>query len=187
MRTEHTKAPFLTRTAGRALSHVVLAALLFAFSAPAWSSGFRNSQWGATMSEVVHTERAKPTAREVTENGLHTIRYAAELLGQPADFTYYFDSMCKRLIGGSLSFPEPLTETQMLMVIRTFSNIYGEGPASTNLNGGHIMKWHDDESDIQFLHLPRGVEIPELEHLPRSRISYWSLEREPSSCDVSRD
>ena len=135
----------------------------------------------------MQAEKAELTAREETENGSYAIRYAAELLGQTMEIAYFFDSTCKRLVAGSLSFAEPLSETQFLMIIRTFTNIYGEGPPSTSLNGGHILKWQNDESEIQFLHLPHGVEVPELDHLPRSLVSYRYLESNPPSCDIGND
>jgi len=166
------------------IPHNILVVCLIVFSVPAWSSDFRNSKWGATVSEVLETEKAELTKQEKTELGWHTMRYAAEMLGQTMEVSYFFDPICKRLVAGSFSFEEPLSEIQFLMIIRTFSSIYGEGVSSNSLNGGGTIKWQGDDSEIQFRHWPIDNEIPALEHLAPSQVSYRSIEGEPSSCDM---
>lgn len=162
---------------------VILIICLIGYSVPVWSSDFRSSKWGATVREVMETEKAELTKQEKTELGWHVMRYTSDMLGQSMEVAYFFDPKCTRLIGGSFSFEEPLSERQYLMIIWTFNNIHGEGISSNRLNGGGTTKWQGDDSEIQFRHWPNDNEIPEFKDFAPTQVTYLSLAGEPSSCD----
>lgn len=161
----------------------VFAICLVLFVSPAWGDDFRKSDWGATASDVLQEEKAEPLGREDKENGGFNLVFSEQMFGQKAEIRYLFDPHCERLVAGSFSFAEPLSEGHFLGVIRTFGNIYGEGPPGSYLNGGSLYTWQDGESSIRLLHLPKGVEVPELADRPPTSITYWYRDGKPSSCD----
>ena len=109
------------------------------------------------------------------------------MLGQRTEVRYFFDPLCERLVAGSFSFAEPLSESHFLGVIETFGNIYGDVVRSSNLNGGTLFVWQDGKTSIHLMHLPRGVVVPELADRPPTLIAYWYGDLKPSNCDFDAD
>ena len=151
--------------------------------APVWGDDFRQSDWGATPDEVQKQEEAEPLGREEKEGGGFYLVFAEQMFGQKAEIRYFFDPLCERLVVGSFSFAEPISEGHFLLVIKTFIDIYGEGPPITNLNGGSLATWQDGDLSVQLLHLPKGVDVPELADRPPTIITYWFRDAKPTSCD----
>lgn len=160
---------------------IALCSLLLAGAAQ--GDDFRRSAWGATASDVQRQEVAELIGREATETGGFSLVFSASMLDQDARIQYVFDAKCERLFAGTISFAEPIDEGHFLGVIQTFSNIYGENPENQPLNGGSLYTWQDGATSIQFMHLPRGVNVPELADRPPTSITYWFRDRTPGDCD----
>lgn len=160
---------------------------LTVFAGSAWSDDFRKSNWGATPDDVLQQEEAEPLGREDHEKGGFYLVFSEQMFGQVAEIRYFFDPLCERLVVGSFSFAEPLSEGHFIGIIKTFGDIYGEGPPISNLNGGTSATWQDGETTIGLLHLPKGVEVPELADRPPTSITYWYRDAKPTSCDFGAD
>jgi len=161
-----------------------LAALcLLLLSVSAWGDDFRKSDWGATASEVLKQEAAKPLGRTEQDDGSIRLTYTEDMLGQRAEILYAFDPGCGRLVLGAFSFTEPISEGQFLSVIRAFGGIYGEPVRSSGLDGGDVFVWQDGATSIQLLHVPSSVRAAELQLTAPTSVTYWYADGDESGCD----
>ena len=161
----------------------VTAAWALVFSSAAWADDFRSSDWGATEAQVMEQETATSVGREEHEQGGFSLLYTAPMFGQDAEIRYFFDALCGRLVAGSIAFSNPVSDLDYPYIAQTLSNIYGETTQHTNLNGGHYLAWQDGATNIWFLHLPPGVEVPELADRPPTAIYFRLGDGKPTSCE----
>ena len=155
------------------------------FSSLASGADFRSAEWGATEAEVEQKETANSKGREDLEQGGFSLLYTTPMFGQDAEIRYFFDAMCSRLVAGSITFSEPVSGLDYPFIVQTFSNIYGETTQHTNLNGGSYLAWQDGATNIWLLHLPRGVDVPELAGRPPTAVYFRLGDGKPGSCDFS--
>lgn len=157
---------------------------------------FRSSNWGATPDEVQQQEQAEAQGREDLEEGAFSLLYIEQILGRTGEIRYFFDGKCGRLVGGSITFAEPVSELGYLSILQTINNIHGEGgPISELTNGGSYSTWRHGESFIALLHQPYGndvrleygLEAPALMEKPPTSIFYRMEGERPANCDYSKD
>ncbi len=153
---------------------------------------FRGSDWGATPDEVRKAEQAEARGREHREEGAFSLLYVEQILNRTGEIRYFFDGKCGRLVGGSITFAEPVSEMSYFSIIKTFGNIYGEdGSIWKLINGGSYSTWQHDETLITLLHQPYGddvrlqdgIDAPALMEKPPTSIFYRLDGERPENCD----
>ena len=153
---------------------------------------FRGADWGATPDQVREAEQAEARGREHREEGAFSLLFVVQILNRTGEIRYFFDGKCGRLVGGSITFAEPVSEMSYFSIIKTFGNIYGEdGSIWKLINGGSYSTWRHDETLIALLHQPYGVDVrlqdgidaPALMEKPPTSIFYRMDVERPENCD----
>ncbi len=156
---------------------------------------FRGFDWGTAPDKVQKRESAEAKGREALQAGRFSLLFISQILNRTAEIHYVFDGKCGRLVGGSITFAEPVSEMSYFSIIKTFGNIYGEGGSISKLiNGGSWSTWEHDGTTITLLHQPYGddvrleygIDAPALMEKPPTSIFYRMDGEIPENCEFSK-